>query len=111
MNKDIIYREDAIGACAYETLECYEARKTIRTLPPADRPQEWIPCEERLPSIGEVVLATWEYGCKRYVTIAYQVSLRGVTYWDSKQQHEYKPLNVIAWMPLPEPYKKDEENE
>lgn len=43
MSKDTIYREDAIGACAYETLECYEARKTIRALPSADRPQgEWI---------------------------------------------------------------------
>ena len=44
MSKDTIYREDAIGACAYETLECYEARKTIRALPSADRPQgEWVP--------------------------------------------------------------------
>jgi hypothetical protein len=41
--KDTIYREDAIGACAYETIECYEARKAIRALPSADRPQgEWI---------------------------------------------------------------------
>ena len=42
--KDTIYREDAIGACAYETIECYEARKAIRALPPADRPQgKWKP--------------------------------------------------------------------
>ena len=40
---DMIKREDAIGACAYETIECYEARKAIRALPSADRPQgEWI---------------------------------------------------------------------
>jgi len=39
---DLIKREDAIGACAYETIECYEARKAIRALPSADRPQgEW----------------------------------------------------------------------
>jgi DNA-directed RNA polymerase subunit RPC12/RpoP len=44
---DLIYREDAIGACAYETFECYEARKVIRNLPSADRPQgEWIYCED-----------------------------------------------------------------
>ena len=43
ISKDTIYREDAIGACAYETIECYEARKAIRALPSADRPQaEWI---------------------------------------------------------------------
>ena len=39
---DLIRREDAIGACAYETFECYEARKAIRNLPSADRPQKVI---------------------------------------------------------------------
>ena len=44
---DLIKREDAIGACAYETIECYEARKAIRALPSADRPQgEWIKHDE-----------------------------------------------------------------
>ena len=38
---DLIRREDAIGACAYETLECYEARKAIRNLPSADRPRDY----------------------------------------------------------------------
>ncbi len=43
MSDDTIKRSDAIGACAYETLECYEARKAIRALPSADRPQgKWI---------------------------------------------------------------------
>ena len=43
MSEDLIKRSDAIGACAYETIECYEARKAIRALPSADRPQgEWI---------------------------------------------------------------------
>lgn len=34
---DLIRRSDAIEACAYETFECYEARKAIRNLPSADR--------------------------------------------------------------------------
>ena len=38
MSDDLIRRSDAIGACAYETIECYEARKAIRALPSADRP-------------------------------------------------------------------------
>ena len=43
MMSDLIKREDAIGACSYETIECYEARKAIRALPSADRPQgKWI---------------------------------------------------------------------
>ena len=44
---DLIRRSDAIEACAYETFECYEARKAIRNLPSADRPSgEWIYCED-----------------------------------------------------------------
>jgi len=42
MRDDLIRRSDAIGACAYETIECYEARKAIRALPSADRPSEII---------------------------------------------------------------------
>ena len=34
MNDDLIKRSDAIGACAYETFECYEARKAIRASHP-----------------------------------------------------------------------------
>ena len=46
---DLIRREDAIGACAYETFECYEARNAIRNLPSADRPQgEWIFVESKI---------------------------------------------------------------
>ena len=70
---------------------------------------EWIPVSERLPKIGEVVLVTWEWGCKKYITIAYMVTIRGVTYWDSKLQHEFEPLNVLAWMPLPEPWRDNEQ--
>ena len=49
MGDELIRRSDAIGACAYETIECYEARKTIRALPSADRPQgEWIDKDKNL---------------------------------------------------------------
>ena len=51
MSEDLIKRSDAIGACAYETIECYEARKAIRASPSADRPPgEWIYIDE--PIIG-----------------------------------------------------------
>ena len=73
----------------------------------AEHQWAWIPCNVRVPEIGEIVLATWEYGGKRYITTAYRFTARGVTYWNSKQQHEYKPLNVIAWMPLPAPFEGD----
>ena len=110
MSNDLIKREDAIEVLAINApfmsdeayLKSYDALKSI---PSADRPQgEWIATSERLPKIGEVVLVTWEWKCKKYITIAYMVTIRGVTYWDSKLQHEFEPLNVLAWLPLPKPY-------
>lgn len=80
-----------------------EVYKVIQQMETIDK---WIPTSERLPKIGEVVLVTWEWRCKQYITIAYMVTIRGVTYWDSKLQHEFEPLNVVAWMPLPKPYKE-----
>ena len=63
MSEDLIKRSDAIGACAYETIECYEARKAIRALPSADRPQgEWIWDEQIL---GLVCSECKELGVER----------------------------------------------
>jgi len=98
MSDDLIRRSDAIGACAYETIECYEARKAIRALPSADRPQEWIPVDKRLPTEKEQdnelgVLVTLGNG---YSGLQYDWYHNGHWYdWDGF---------IIAWMPLPEPY-------
>ena len=98
MSDDLIKRSDAIGACAYETIECYEARKAIRALPSADRPQEWIPCSERLPNEKEVVLITNDKGNVRFG------QFRGThgKYWIWKNN---TLETVLAWMPLPKPWK------
>ena len=66
--KDMIYREDAIGACAYETIECYEARKAIRALPSAERIGEWIDNEDRyfrcsLCGTKDTDKWNWCHGC------------------------------------------------
>lgn len=65
---------------------------------------KWIPCSERLPEIRENVLITLRSGeisvAFRSECFFYVVCLEGkyVTY-----------ENVLAWMPLPEPYKEEEE--
>ena len=59
--------------------------------------QGWIPCSERLPEKGELVLVTvWND-----VTIAWRNIYGG---WDSAEDM-YEKGDVIAWMPLPKPYK------
>ena len=81
--------------------------------------QKWIPCEERLPEKREKVLKKdddleydigyWDYRSiysediygREYDTGADIVAWYGLYFW-------HKQYNVIAWMPLPEPYKESE---
>ena len=64
----------------------------------ADIPQEWIPCSERLPNEKEVVLITNDKGNVRFG------QFRGThgKYWIWKNN---TLETVLAWMPLPEPWK------
>ena len=89
---DLIRRSDAIEACAYETFECYEARKAIRNLPSADRPQEWIPCSERLPE-GDVQVLVNVVAHDR----VYDIVLCPADF----VEEYYANGKVNAWMPLP----------
>lgn len=70
----------------------------------------WIPCSERLPKAGEYIgdvpkyyLVQNEFGdmmVARY---------RHSEYWE--QIYQLKPIGdeIVAWMPLPEPYKAESE--
>ena len=98
--------------------EGYEKGKT-------DRPQEWIPCSERLPeerewigtkkfgtTISDEVLVTFESRGERFVRpIHFQNGeLGGMDKHTMDAVHgEWK---AVAWMPLPKPWKgaDDEDN-
>lgn len=62
----------------------------------------WIPCSERLPDTGDMYLTTMKKvdNCKLSVYENYFSFSDG---WESEEFIEYK---VIAWMPMPEPYKE-----
>ena len=117
---DLIRRSDAIEACAYETFECYEARKAIRNLPSADRPQEWIPCSERLPEdsgdylvcpsdsvledysdFSEVMIMPYDADCEAFGWWTERYDPISLGYVDS----DFNEFEVLAWMPLPKPWK------
>ena len=63
----------------------------------ADRPQEWIPCSERLPEENTEVLMSLEWG------IDIGECRNGD--WHSEWINHYDDGNVLAWMPLPKPWK------
>lgn len=69
----------------------------------------WIPCSERLPEKGEVVLITNGKGNVRCGQYRSEHDVRDETHywwWKGKTVE-----TVLAWMPLPEPYNRGAENE
>ena len=77
---------------------------TVRTyqIVSADRPK-WIPCSERLPENGEKVLC-------QTITKKGQINMV-IGFYDFERWCCGMNSNVIAWMPLPEAYREDGEEE
>lgn len=72
----------------------------------------WIPCNERLPEIGDAYIVTgiqkdphekeWHY----FVDVASNYGDYIDEYWDTFNDWiEGQETHIVAWMPLPEPYK------
>ena len=89
---DLISRQAAIDAIFGRSHEIIKMR--IGNLPSAQPEQQWIPCSERLPERNGYYLVTGRQG-------AVNKRLYQDGYW-------YGNWTVIAWMPLPEPYKEDD---
>lgn len=64
---------------------------------PTVEPQ-WIPCSESLPEYGKPVLWCNEKGSVFITAITFMNELS----WAVGKKHRF--CQVIAWMPLPEPY-------
>lgn len=100
---EIINRDHLTAMARLFLLRC-----EVYELPPAEQPKtpleeklaerEWIPVSERLPEKDDLVLVTvWND-----VVIAWRNRYGG---WESAEDM-YEKGDVIAWMPLPEPYKE-----
>ena len=93
-----------------------DAMQTIHDMPSADvQPaQRWIPCSERLPEEDGQYLITVKY---KHVNDSYEdVYAEHGDWFDGKWdmfcfEHCGEVEDIIAWMPLPEPYKDGEQDE
>ena len=97
--------------------------KHLELMPSSQPEQQWIPCSERLPEVHESgnsfsgiymqSVPVLVYGiCEgeenaQFHVVTYCDDLDGNTYW-STALDAVTITGVIAWMPLPEPYKEDD---
>lgn len=85
--------------------------KEIRYLEDKLAEREWIPCSERLPDLDGHYLVTAKGAMNPdYVTVGCclrttKLDNKWIRRWDDETGY---PMEVIAWMPLPEPYRGDE---
>lgn len=96
--------ETAKGECEWNAPLDYQIAFDM-AIEALEKQSKWIPVSERLPEEGKDVLITilLRNGVK-----AVEKSKRAdVTMWRGFG----RDVNVIAWMPLPEPYKKEGEEE
>ena len=131
---DLISRAEAIrmyckAGCGCEPSECglaYHQDGTeecgvvrfLKSVPSAEKTGKWIPVSERLPEEDTEVLICYKYregeGDTNHARI--DITSYGDMYFGGnriaqtkhwRQPFEYFALNyeVVAWMPLPEPYK------
>ena len=115
---DCISRAQALHACCDEWNKDYKAiMKSIRQLPSVTPQQAtWIPVSERLPETDGVYNVTRRLFDKQIDMEPYLIAdacyFDGSNTWhnDNRINHSRHILeDVIAWMPLPQPYRESEE--
>ena len=107
---DLISRQatiDDIEKNAYRHTYLEQIIDIVSALPSA---QQWIPCSERVPEENEMVLISAKY-IGHLSNNAPYVEEGFFTHdgWYSAYGDNYSELlaKVVAWMPLPKPYKEE----
>jgi len=89
-----------------------EVSEIISNLPHVND-ERWIPCSEKMPADGGTFLVSCEeemasgYVCK-YVEKVGLIHCNGLEWFEGTERFEDEYRKVIAWMPVPEPYKGEE---
>lgn len=111
--EDAVSREAAIRCCTFGRTSLGLADELRRLPSVTPKEQRWIPCSERLP-VDDDYRESMECldGCVWYFTDEGSMGL-GYYYYSTKEWSTLRDLKpdgkVIAWMPLPEPYREEGE--
>lgn len=85
------------GLYVADVLEMLEQLKD--DLEQDEKENGWIPCSERLPENGTNVIARFSSGTVTELRYVANGIFHGI--------YEYSTKVIVAWRPLPEPYKED----
>lgn len=105
---------------------CESYKEWLKGLPAADVAPRWIPVSERLPEEDGDYLVVYEkgyaedYGFDRIGIVPYETNCAeygGFGIWQERFGHytlgslgsDWVEIKVVAWMPLPEPWKGEAE--
>ena len=64
----------------------------------------WAPCKDRLPEDDSICIVTVEYPNNETMVDYGWFDRNGVCWFVG--MHEFRTSNVLAWQPLPEPFKE-----
>ena len=110
--KDLIERQAAIdmlatmqGRCTSKAALIQNSKiwQQIKDLPSAE--PQWIPCSEQYPEENQICIVTDET-----MRNTYEYRFCKETY-DENQGWTYLKHRIIAWMPLPKPYKEERKDD
>lgn len=112
---DLISRQAAIDALAeelYHNEDDYRTAVSVIGGLPSAQPErkkgKWIPVTERMPEPDDIVVVCTNGG-QMYVWSA--MPNRGDDYcWEDDYGYCHNKWEVMAWMPMPEPWKEEQES-